>query len=106
MEIDTGEIQALRKEIGKDRRRGAYFYAVLILTAILAAGTSVLASVAVNRRSVERETAARQATERAFCGIIVLLDDTYRRTPPPPGSTSAQLAKAVSVARAVNRCPS
>src|ERR1700742_4066528 len=91
--------------MSKDRRRGAYFYLVLILTAILAAGTSVLASVAVNHRSVERERAAREASERAFCGIIVLLDDTYHKTPPQPGTATAQLAKAVAVARTVNHCP-
>lgn len=58
----------------------------------------------VNSRSIARERAAREASEQAFCAIIVLLDDSWRSTPPTAPSGKA-LSTAVANARIVNHCP-
>lgn len=70
---------------------------------ILALGATIIYQV--NTRSIARERSAREASEQAFCGIIVLLDDSWRSTPPTAPSGKA-LAAAVAEARAVNHCPS
>lgn len=57
-----------------------------------------------NDESVQRERMARQASERAFCGIIILLDDAWKASPPTTDSGRA-LATAVTNARVVNHCP-
>lgn len=57
-----------------------------------------------NDQSVQRERMARQASERAFCGIIILLDDAWTASPPTTDSGRA-LALAVTNARVVNHCP-
>lgn len=92
------------EEIRAERRKDAYFWLIMVATVIFAAASSILVSVGVNQRSIERERAARQASERAFCGIIILLDDSYSRTPPAT-QAGKELAQAVSNARVINHCP-
>lgn len=67
----TGEIQKVRAETAAVIRRGAYFWGVMILTAVLSAGSSVLASVVLTNRS-----------ERKLCAVVITSDDAYHRTPP------------------------
>jgi hypothetical protein len=89
-------------------RPGWYSWLVVVLVPILASMAVLVTTLKVNERtvreSVARESEARRASERAFCGIVTLLDDSYRRTPP---STQAgrELAMAVRNARAGYRCP-
>lgn len=94
--------------IRTEARKGAYFWLIMVATVVFASGGSILISVGiahrVNERSLAREQTAREASERAFCGIIILLDDSYNRTPPAT-EAGRQLAKAVSNARIVNHCP-
>lgn len=91
------------EDVRASARKDAYFWLIMVVTVIFAAAGSILISVGVNHRSIERERAARQATERAFCGIIILLDDSYSKTPPATAA-GRELARAVSNARAVNHC--
>jgi hypothetical protein len=89
-------------------RPGWYSWLIVVLTPILAATGVLIISLKVNERTIEdsiaRERAARQQTEQAFCGIIVLLDDSYSRSAPvtPAGK---ELAVAVRRARVDYRCP-
>ena len=92
-------------------RPGWYSWIVVVLVPIMASIGVLVISLEVNDRSIERERQARltaererQASDRAFCGIVVLLDDSYRRSPP---STPAgrDLARAVNEARYGYRCP-
>jgi hypothetical protein len=80
VEVDTGEIQAIRAEISKDRRRDAYFYLVLVITMVLAGGTSAFVSVTLNHRS-----------ERKLCAVVINADDSYREREPvtPAGKLQA-----------------
>lgn len=82
-----------------------YSWLVVVLVPIMAAVAVLVVSLRVNQRSIERERAARVASEQAFCAIIVLIDDSYRQQRPPPGTASARLALAISNARVVNHCP-
>lgn len=96
------------KVIRTEARKDAYFWLVMVVTVVFASAGSILVSVGVshrvNQRLLERERAAREATERAFCGIIVLLDDSYKKVKPiQPGGIA--LAKAISLARTANHCP-
>lgn len=89
-------------------RPGWYSWLVVVLVPIMASIAVLVITLKVNERtvreSVARETEARRASEQAFCGIVVLLDDSYRRTPPvtPAGR---ELALAISRARSTYECP-
>lgn len=82
-----------------------YSWLVVVLVPIMASVAVLIVSLRVNQQSIKREHAAFVQSQRAFCGIVILLDDTYRLKPPPPGSTTERLAQAVAYARAANNCP-
>lgn len=68
---DTDEIAAVRTETQRALRRGAYFWAIMILTVVLSAGSSILATRILTDRSA-----------RKLCAVVILTDDNYRRNPP------------------------
>jgi Tfp pilus assembly protein PilN len=74
--------------------------AVGVVLALVLAGSWVQTQ---NNKSIEREREARLASEQAFCGIIILLDDAWNASP-PPSSSGKSLAAAVAHARVVNHC--
>ena len=76
----TGEIQKIREESRAANRRGAYFWAVGIVTVVMAAGSSLGVSALLTQRS-----------ERKLCAVVITSDDTYRETPPttPVGKKQA-----------------
>lgn len=78
-------------------------WVVVVVVPMLVAALGMMVSLSVNARSIERERLAREESQRAFCAIVVLLDDSYRRNPP---STPAgrELARAIAQARNANRC--
>ena len=88
-----------------------YSWVVVILVPIMASLAVLVVSLKVNERSLQRERQARETlaqaqedSRQALCRMLVLLDDSYRRQPPttPAG---VELARAVSEARTLNRCP-
>lgn len=94
----------LRRWMHEHDHPGWYSWVVVVMAPILASMAVLNISLKVNERSIERERSAREASTRAFCSIIILLDDSWHDTPPPSQSGKA-LALAVSNARAVNHCP-
>lgn len=80
-----------------------YSWVVVVMLPIMASVGVLIISLRVNQQSIERERAARQASEQALCQVFVVLDDAYSRAAPttPAGK---QLAAAVASVRAVN-CP-
>lgn len=100
----TEQLEARVAALESDRRHRGYLRLWVIAGVIMAlvlVGTWVQTQ---NSRSIERERRARVASEQAFCGIIVLLDDAWSVAPPTTPS-GRQLAAAVSTARIVNHCP-
>ena len=93
-----------RADVARAARRDAYFYIVVIATVILGFGASILTNVVINNRSLQREREAREGSQRAFCAIIILLDDSYRAVPPATPS-GKQLAAAIASARVTDGCP-
>jgi hypothetical protein len=81
-----------------------YSWVVVVVVPLMASIAVLVISLRINEQSIERERDARRASEEAFCGIVVLLDDSYRRSPPstPAGK---DLARAIGDARAGYRCP-
>jgi hypothetical protein len=81
-----------------------YSWVVVVVVPLMASVAVLVISLRINEQSIQREREARRASEQAFCGIVTLLDDSYRRTPPttPAGR---DLAAAVRDARAGYRCP-
>lgn len=80
-----------------------YSWVVVVLVPVMASVGVLVVSLRVNQRSIERERAARQATEQAFCQIIIVLDDAYARAAPPTAA-GKQLAAAIAGARQANHC--
>jgi hypothetical protein len=81
-----------------------YSWVVVVLVPLMASVAVLVISLRVNEQSIEREREARRASEQAFCGIVTLLDNSYRRSPP---STQAgrELAVAIRGAREGYNCP-
>lgn len=94
----------LRRWMTEHGRPSWYSWIVVVLVPIMASVAVLVISLRVNEQSIQREREARRASEQAFCGIVTLLDDSWRRTPP---STQAgrDLATAVRGARATYNCP-
>jgi hypothetical protein len=93
----------LRRWMTEHGRPSWYSWVVVVMVPILVSTGVLIVALRVNQRSIERERAERLAAERAFCGIVVLLDDSYRRSPPstPAGK---DLAREVAEARIAYRC--
>lgn len=83
---------------------GWWAWVAVVLIPLMASMGVLVVSLRVNERSIQRERAARLASERAFCGIIVLLDDQWHQVPPTTVS-GRRLASAIAAARTVNHCP-
>lgn len=92
-----------------------YSWVVVVLVPLVASIGVLVVSLRVNSNAIDRERRAnsdainrerqvRIESQRAFCGIVVLLDETWRRTPPTTAA-GRELADAVAAARVVNRCP-
>lgn len=94
----------VQEETLRTLKRDAYFWLVMVATVILGAGSSMLVSTEVNKRSVERERTARVASEQALCQVYVILDNVYAKTPPTT-EAGRDLAAAIANARVVNHCP-
>ena len=105
-EAEQAQINALQTRIAvleADRRARGWLRLLLAVGAILAI---IAAGVLVQRQNdlgIARERAAREASEKALCQVIVVLDDTYRKAKPttPAG---IQVAAAIANMRAVNHC--
>jgi hypothetical protein len=93
----------LRKWMTEHGRPSWYSWVVVVLAPIIAATAMLIVSLKINAQSIAREREARQASEQAFCGIVVLLDDAWTRTPPTTQS-GRELAVAVDRARHDYRC--
>lgn len=84
---------ASKEDARGSRRRGAYFWAVMVVYMVAGPAVAIWVSQANQHRS-----------ERAWCGIITTLDDTYRATPPTT-PVGRQIAAAMAKLRRDYRCP-
>lgn len=75
-----------------------YSWIVVVLLPVLSATAVLIVSLRVNERSIERERAAREATDRALCSVFAPLDDGYKVTPPATAS-GKQFAANLAAAR-------
>ena len=95
----------LRRWMREHGRPGWYSWLVVVLVPIMASVAVLVVSLRVNQRSIERERTARVASERAFCQILVLIDNSYHQSRPVKGTPSYDLSRAIANARTVNHCP-
>lgn len=78
---------------------------VVLVVAFTLAGAALLISLRANKVSENRERAARLESERAWCAVLVTLDDAYRIPgQEPKTSTGRNVAEAISALRGRN-CP-
>lgn len=77
----TGEIEKVRHEQRAGVKRSAYFYLVMIMTVILAAGSSMFVTVKLTERS-----------ERKLCDVVIGSMEEYRRVPPTTEAGKNQAA--------------
>lgn len=100
----------LRRWMTSHRLPAWYSWVVVVLVPVMAAVGVLVISLRVNQRSIERERAARVASEQArlaseqaLCRVFIVLDDAYAAAAPqtPAGK---KLAEAVAYVRATNHC--
>jgi hypothetical protein len=96
----SGEIKKLRAEnatlrtdMDRKTKRSGYFWLVMVVTSVVAAGGSYGMSAYNTRQS-----------EQKLCAIVVLSDDAYRKTPPTT-ELGRQQARNFSVLRRAYGCP-
>ena len=77
-----------------------YSWLVVVLLPVMASVAVLVISLRINERSIERERAARVATDRALCSVFSPLDDGYRAAPP---STTSGKVFAANLAEATRR---
>ena len=94
----------LRQWMTERGRPSWYSWVVVVAVPLISSIAVLIIALEINQRSIDREQQARRASEKAFCGIVVLLDESYQRQPPstPAGK---ELARAVKSARAGYHCP-
>ena len=92
------DLDAIRVEISRDRRRSAVFYFVLILTTILAAGTAVFVNVVLTQRTLtqQEQTQRRQGeqTRLATCLVVSTQQAIYRDPTVPTSNARAKALEA------------
>ena len=97
----TDEIQAAKAEAKieavEERKRGAYFWAVMVVYMVLAPAAAILVS-----RQISLNIAHR--SEQKLCGVIAQADDAWKVAPPTTPSGKAQAANMARLRRDY-RCP-
>jgi len=101
----------LRSWMTAHRMPAWYSWVVVVVVPVMVSMAVLVISLRVNQRSIDRERAARiaseqaqQASQRALCDIYVVLDDAYE-TAKPTSPAGRKLAEAIAAARVVNHCP-
>jgi hypothetical protein len=101
----TDEIQAAKAEAKTEavqqRKRGAYFWAVMVVYMVLAPAAAILVS-----RQISIEVAQRSAheSEQKLCAVVSQADDAWKVAKPTTPSGKAQAA-AMAKLRRDYRCP-
>lgn len=78
-----------------------YSWVVVVMLPIMAAVAVLVISLRINERSIERERAARLATDNALCSIFTPLNDGYRAAPPTTTSGKVFAANLAEATRKV-----
>lgn len=78
-----------------------YAWVVVVMLPVMVSMGVLVVSLRVNARSVERERAARVASQQTFCQVFILLNDFYRSAAPPTAA-GRQIAQAIAVTVARN----
>lgn len=85
--------EELREEVERRTKRGAYFWAVMVITSVVAGGGSFGLSAWNVRQS-----------ERKLCALVVSQDDNFHRTPPSTPLGKEQARNFANLRRAYG-CP-
>jgi hypothetical protein len=95
-EIQTAKTQA-KAEAVQQRRRGAYFWAVVFVYMVVSPALAILVS-----RQISLDIAHR--SEQKLCGVISQADDAWKAAPPTTQSGRAQ-AENMAKLRRDYHCP-
>jgi len=100
----------LRKWMTARRLPAWYSWAVVVIVPVAVSMLVLVVSLRVNQRSIERERAARiaseqarLASEQALCRVFIILDDAYTAAA-PPSEAGKKLAAAIADVRVTNHC--
>jgi hypothetical protein len=97
----------LRRWMADHRMPAWYSWVVVVLLPIMASVGVLVVTLRVSERTtqeaVDRERAARVASEQVLCQVFIVLDDVYAETAPTTAA-GKKLATAVAAVRASNHC--
>jgi hypothetical protein len=84
----------------RHRGMGVYAWVAVLISSITLPVLSLVISLNLNDRAIDRERMARLASEHAMCAIVVAQSDAYRQHPPttPAGRTVADKMAALRLA--------
>lgn len=91
----------LRRWMTSHRLPAWYSWVVVVMLPIMASMGVLVISLRINERTIDRETAARLASEHVLCQVFVVLDDAYSHAAPKTAA-GKQLAAAVHAVRITN----
>lgn len=87
----------------RHRGMGVYAWVALLLSSITLPVLSLVISLQLNDRAIERERTARLASEQAICAIVVAQSDAYRQHPPTT-LTGRTVAAKMAALRSAYHC--
>ncbi len=95
----------LRRWMAEHGHPGWYSWVVVVGGNLATLLLTVVVVLTVNQRSIDRERAARLASERALCAVVDIYVQAARDAPPPPTAYGREIVESMRALRAALRCP-
>lgn len=95
----------LRRWMTEHGHPGWYSWVVVLGGNMATLLLTVVVVLTVNQRSIDRERAARLASERALCAVVDIYVRAARETPPPTNAYGKEIVESMRALRAALKCP-
>ena len=82
-----------------------YSWVVVLGLNLLTLVLTIVVVLTINQRSIERERAARLASERALCAVVDIYVRAAQEAPPPTTAYGKEIVKSMRDLRAALKCP-
>lgn len=95
----------LRRWMTEHGHPGWYSWVVVLGGNLATLALTVVVVLTVNARSIERERAARLASERALCAVVDIYVRAAQEAPPPTTAYGREIVERMRDLRIALQCP-